>query len=811
MEIVHAQIMKTFVILTGFLSACFTSFGQLGELKGRVTDGNQKPVEYATALVLSAADSSMVKGGLTDTTGRFAINSLPLGAYRLRITALGFASFTSQFIMVSSHESVMDVGSIRLTAESKNLGEIIVKGERPVVEQSMGKLVLNVTNSFFKTATNALDVLRRAPGLLVNQDGAISVKGQYTPVVYIDGKQLPLTADELRGLAASDIDQVEVITNASAQFDGETRAVINIKLKRDKALGWKGSLYSGYRQNQRYTGGEVGGSATYKTKQWAYYGRVGYSLSNDYLLGLGRRVVQSSTGRTEFNNDQLYKWTSKPLTYQFSADLTANASHQFGVLVKGNATASTDQLTNLNQQTDYANERVNTVLLQTLNVNQSRNQSVAIDLNYKGKLNERGDELTVFLDYASYNTQKGQDFRNDYRSFEGIAQRSPMVMRGQFPSTIRIRSFRADYSHPFGKMGKFEAGTKLTWTTTDSDLRYDTLAAEGFVFDPSRSNHFLYDEKITAAYAQLSQEWGNTQLQAGLRVENTRSVGNSLTLNNSVDRSYFRWLPSVKVQQKLSETDMVSAGFSRKMRRPAFWELNPFTLYVDPYMYTEGNPFLLPVTNNTLDLTYTHRDVTFSLNYTLDKDVFVQLPIQDDQTKIVRYTRVNLDTQRRAWFDVAVTHALTKWWKTQHYAQLQYAQTQSAYPTGGLINTQAWSYYLDGRHTFTLGKGYNLDLSYYYSSPSASYIYTVASNGTLSLGLQKSVLKGRGNLQINANDLLNTYRELFYGQFANLDVWTLQKRNSRQLTLRFTYTFGRSTFNRNNRNSGSAEEEGRAR
>lgn len=475
-----ALIMKLFFSIALFLLTTLISFGQTGSLNGVVLDVNQKPVEFATVAVLPTTDSSMVKGSLTDTTGRFEISSLNGGTYRLRVTAMGFAPFTSQPITLTNDQPVVDLKTIQLTAESKTLGEVTVKGERPVVERSMGKLVLNVTNSFFKTATNALDVLKRAPGLIVNQEGAISIKGQYAPVVYIDGKQQPLTADELRGLAASDIEQIEVITNASAQFDGETRAVINIKLKRDKTLGWKSSLYSGYTQNHRYNGGELGGSATYKTRQWAYYGRVGYGLYNNYLEGLGRRVVRGETARTEFNNDELYKWTSKPLTYQFSADFTPKSAHQLGLMVKGNFTSAIDRLTNLNTQTDYTTTAVTTQLLQTLNVNESQNQSVAIDLNYKGKLNERGDELTAFADYASYNTRKGQDFRNDYRSPEGSTLRQPMVMRGQFPSTIMIRSFRADYTHPLGKSGRLELGTKWTWTTSDNDLRYDTLAAGGF-------------------------------------------------------------------------------------------------------------------------------------------------------------------------------------------------------------------------------------------------------------------------------------------------------------------------------------------
>jgi outer membrane receptor protein involved in Fe transport len=221
-----------------------------------------------------------------------------------------------------------------------------------------------------------------------------------------------------------------------------------------------------------------------------------------------------------------------------------------------------------------------------------------------------------------------------------------LIPEGKVCTTI-LQSFRADYEHPFGKVGKLQLGTKFTWTSSNNDLRYDTLGAGQWVYDPSRSNRFLYHETIVAGYAQVSREFGLVQIEAGLRIENTNTRGNSLTLDNVVDRSYFRWLPSLKLQRKLSETNTLSASFSRKMRRPAFWELNPFTLYIDPYTFTEGNPFLLPVTNNTADITFNHGDLSFSVNYTIDKGVFVQVPIQNDATNVLRYTRINLDMPPR--------------------------------------------------------------------------------------------------------------------------------------------------------------------
>lgn len=759
-------------LLTSALLICFlqVSVAQIAALRGRVLDSKQQPVEYATVTLLSGVDSTFIKGTLTDTTGRFVLPALAAGSFLIRITAVGLSSIMASPITLTTAE--YDLGVLTLQSGSQTLTEVIVKGERPVVERTMGRLVLNVTNSFFKTATNALDVLRRAPGLIVGQDGTISIKGQYAPVVYIDGLQQPLTADELRGLQAGDIDQIEVISNASAQFDGSTRAVINIKLKRDKTLGGKGSLYSTYVQNQRYNGGQFGGSSTYKTKKWAYYGRLDYSLTNNFLIGSNKRIIDTDSSQTVFAGASLLKRASQPLSYQFSADFSPAADQQIGLFVKGATTNQTDQLNSNSVQTDYtqSNTSATRTLLNTYDLDQTQSGNIAIDINYKGTLNKQGDQLSAFIDYASYQTAKTQNFRNDFLTAEQLPTRPPLVLFGQFPSSITIQSLRVDYVHPLGKKGKLEAGTKLTHTNTDNELRYDTLAGSLFVRDPTRSNRFLYDEQILAGYGQLSQEFGKTQLEAGLRVEDTRSMGNSLTLNNVVNRHYFRWLPTLKVQYKVGKQDILSMSYTRKLSRPNFYELNPFTLYLDPYSFTEGNPFLLPTTYTTADLTYQHGEVTISLNYQRTADAIVQMPFQDDKTRNIRYTRVNLDTQQSVWGDVSATQQITKKWKMQHYATVGYEQTISTYAPGQFINTGSWNAYVSGTHNFMLPKGYNLELNYYYASPRVSYIYYTKSTGTVSLGCQKTILANRGNLQLNLNDIFNNYREYFVSKYSNLDV-----------------------------------------
>ena len=780
-------------------------------LSGRVTDDKRKPVEFATVVVARTVDSVLVKGAITDTTGAFEINDLKAGVYTLKISSMGYKNLQIPDIVIDTVS--VSLGVITLRADTQTLSEVVVKGERPVVERSLGKLTLNVSNSFFKTATNALDVLKRAPGLRIDQSGAISLSGGITPVVYVDGKQQPMTADELNNLSPDDIEQIEIIPNASAQYDGETRAVINIKLKRNKTLGWKGNIYGGYTINRLYSGYVAGASATFKTKRMSWYGRVGYSLNNSFLSMKLRRVVRAGSNTTVFDGDALLHYPRRPLSYQVSTDYAIAKNHSVGLLVKGSFSKAneftTDQTTVTESNQSGMPNRIER--LATTNTSATNKADVALDVNYAGNMNERGTQLTANLDYAHYQTQQSQALASYFANQENVRTGDALTLFGQFPATIDIRSARIDFTHPVNNKTKFEAGAKISDTQTDNELIYDTLDAGGrYSRDLRRSNRFKYDEQIVAGYGQYSQEVGKFSYNAGLRLEQTIATGNSITLDQVVNRKFLRWLPSAQVLYKFNDEQSLSVSYARKMTRPSFYDLNPFQFYVNKYLYTEGNPFLLPTRRNVSNITYTHKTVNASLVYTVDRDFFTQMPVQNTQMNVLYYTRVNLDMFRSLSFDVSASHTLMKWWKIQHNVAVFYAQTKSVY-LDGLINNQLVSYYINGQQVFSLPNGFTVNIDYEYLSPTANQIYRTKPYWVTSLGLQKTVLKGLGSIQVNANDLFNSYRENFSGQFQDIDLTTQQKRNMQQATLRFTYNFGKSTYKQKAKTSGSAEEEGRAR
>ncbi len=781
-------------------------------LKGRVVDDQRKPVEFATVVLTSGLDSTrVVQATATDTTGDFELTGVPLGRYTLRISMLGYRAIRPTLLTVAA-ESTMALGLITLASSTQQLGEVTVTGERPAIERTLGKLTLNVSNSFFKTAPNALEVLRRAPGVRVDPLGGISLKGTVKPVVYLDGKQIPLTPEEIQALSTEDIEQVEILPNASAQFDGQTQAVINIKRRHDKTLGAQGSAYAGVSRNRLYGGYELGSSLTYKLKKLALYGRASYAETNKFLQANALRSVPDATSKTEFSTYTFLHYRERPLSYQFSADYSLTPKQTLGLQVQGLAKHETDQTTNITSVSrfDPAGALLSAYTLPSTTDATITPGSLAFDLNYRGVLDDKGSELVAYADYARYSINQQQVFRTAFPQGQNTL-RFPGQLLGDFPSSTRISALRTDYTHVIRPTITWSAGAKYSHTTTDNELRYDTLSENGSPRrDFSRSNHFLYDEKIVAAYASWAQTWGNTSIDAGLRSEFTRSTGNSLTLNNIVNRSYYRWLPSLQAQHKFDDQHTLAFTYSRKMWRPSFADLNPFQFYTSPYEYIEGNPFLLPATINSTELRYSVKDVTVTASYQLTRDQITQLPTQDPVTQVIRYTQANLDRVQTASLEVSAPFTITKWWKLQHTASFYHVNTRFA-TDAGLTPNKAWSFETYGQQIFSLPHDFTLEVSYDYRAPGVSSIYRNKSSGTVGFSAQKSVLKGQGNIQLNCSDLFNTYREAFSTQYNDIDVQTTQKRHIQKVALRFTYRFGKSTFTRKNRASGSVEEEGRAR
>ncbi len=778
-------------------------------IEGRVLNPDKTtPVEYATVLLLSANDSSLVKGATTDSVGNFTIeiNDAANARYFISISFIGYATYTGQpFGLPSNHEVL---NPIILSENSKELSEVVVQGEKLAVEVKLGKTVVNVDNSAFKTANTALDVLSRSPGVFVSGDGnSLSLKGNTSPTIIIDGKTVPITLDEVKSIPRENIEQIEIIANPTAEYEGDRKAIINIKLKREKTLGMNGSLYLGYGYN-RYSQYFTGINGSYKTRKLVFFGRYNYSNNNGFYGFESTRKIDNPSGMTEIALNSRDTYT--PIFHQYNAgvDYSLNDRHVLGIMAKGyvsgnnsNFVSETDVRTKKDDQTDFT-----VTELDTQNQNDVLATNQLINMNYRGTLGDNESQLTADLNYSGYQTQQEQKVRT---VSEQTPERPGNQITGNISSDLTLASARLDYSYPLENSG-LKLGTKASWVSSADNLDFDTLVNDQWTDDVRRSNQFDYKERILAGYFLYSHQFEKFEMQLGLRVEDTKTEGYSLTLNNTVNRHYARWLPSVLTQYKINNDHSMNLEYTRRLSRPNFRDLNPFTFYLDPFTYTEGNPFLLPTDIHKTSLAYNYREWATSVAYRHESDIISQMPFQDEETNITRFTRVNLDRLDAIAWDLWIPLQITRWYKLRPYMVATYNQYQSGYLTSS-FNRSRITYQTSIYNSFLLPKDFTVSLSFYYRSPSIENFVDMKSIYSISAGLNKKLWNGKGNLNINFNDIFYTLIERRSVAFENINLTSIQERGTQSLNVRLSYRFGRSTFNKRDRETGSSDEEKRVK
>jgi hypothetical protein len=426
------------LISSGRLVAQDSSSGIM--LRSSVVAESNEPLEFVQVVLFDTKDSlHAVQSTLTDSLGKFELRYVPIGDYVIRVRALGYAPVTSGPIKLTSSSEIQQHAPIRMQADKQSLGEVVVTGERPAVERTRGKMSLNIGNSFFRTAPNALEVLRRAPGVHVDPSGGITVRQGVVPIVYIDGKQIPVTTEQLLSLPTEDLEQVEVITNADARYDGETRAVINIRLKRDTNLGIKGNYYLGSSANQYYLGYDFGISSTYKTPKWAHYARMGYFESNGFLKAVANRQIIESSETSLFESTSFARLRARPLSYQYGADYSLSKTNTVGLVLQGSDSRRLDETDNVTElrvlrrgQTGYLNR------LPSNSLSNSHSNNLAIDLTYSGDFGAKGGKLRSAINHINYKTQQNQDFRVDFTGTTNNELRFPSTLLGNFGTTSPV-------------------------------------------------------------------------------------------------------------------------------------------------------------------------------------------------------------------------------------------------------------------------------------------------------------------------------------------------------------------------------------
>ncbi|MCU0404759.1 MAG: TonB-dependent receptor, partial [Chitinophagaceae bacterium] len=705
-----------------------------------------------------------------------------------------------------------------LTQDTKKLDEVVVTGKKPLIEQKIDRMVVNVDASPGNVGITALEVLERTPGVMVDKDGNISLKGKSGVMIMIDGKPTMLSAAEvtnlLRSLPSSQLDQLEVMTNPPAKFDAAGNAgVINIKTKKNKARGFNGSVTLGAGMGNEFRSNDAL-NLNFRKDKINVFANYSYNYNGGMNeMDINRRFVDAA-GHTTSYFDQHSKMQSvrQPQTLKLGMDLFASKKTTYGIVLTGMYNPSENESNGVTYIKDPLGE-VQTQM-NANSISEGLWKNAGINFNFRHQFDSTGREISADADYIAYDNFNEQLLSSYFYDKNGQPNASDEILKSTMPSTIKIGSVKVDYVHPLKNRMKLEAGIKSSYVLTDNDAVYENLINDEWVLDEERSNRFKYTENINAAYVnaskQFNKKWSG---QLGLRLENTIGEGNQVTTGETFDRNYTQLFPTAFVSYKQNDNNQFTASYGRRIQRPSYQDMNPFYFFIDKYTYQVGNPYLKPQFSHNIDLSHTFKGfLTTTLNYTNTSDIIMQVLEQDDASNSTYVQMSNIAKQQQIGLSVSAGMPVTKWWTTNVYMNGFYNKFEG--PINGTeVKLDAPGFLANMQNNFKFKKGWGAEMSAFYRSKTQEGVFTSESMGQISFAASKQIMKGKGSLRLNLRDPFDL--QMFRGssQYGTVDVDVRSQWDNRTVYMSFTYRFGKPIQGPQNRrkNGGAGEEQNRVK
>ncbi len=801
-----------FLIFTAFAFAQAPS----GTITGSVTDGgDQKIIDAATVALFNTKDSSLVKINLANKTGNFVFSQVPLGKYYLSATSTGRLKAYSQVIEIKD-ASTVPIGNLQLKENEKTLNEVKVEIKKPFIERKIDRTVINVDASIANAGTTALEVLEKAPGVTVDKDGNVSLKGKAGVMIMLDGKPSYLSGQELanllKNMPSSSIDQIEIMTNPSAKYDAAGNSgMINIKTKKNKMKGMNGSISTTILQS-RYTKTNNSFNINYRTGKVNLFGNYSYSLwqskQESYIF---RKFRNTNTKQVEtiFDQHTSTKRSSQYQNLKAGMDFYANKKTTIGIVFSGyvnpskeNGLSQTD-LNNANNQTDS--------IVMANNLNKGKSDNFGTNLNLRHVFDSAGKEFTIDADYLTYYQTADQSLLSNFLNPDLSVRRYPSQLLGNLPSKVNIYSAKTDFTFPLKKTAKIETGLKTSYVTTDNDALYQNNTSGGWVVDEGKTNHFIYKENINAAYINFSQQIKKWGVQVGLRAENTNSkghqAGNSTRPDSIFTKNYTNLFPTVYVSYAANKKNTFSVNYGRRIDRPGYQDLNPFYYFLDEYTYEVGNTLLQPQFSDNFELSHTYNGfLTTTLNYSEIHHVFTEVLKQITSERKTFQTNENIASKSNVGLAVSANFPVTKFWTTNIYTNLSH-DTYKGELSGGILNVENTMFLSNISNQLKFKKGWSAELSGFYRSKGIEGQIVINPMWRLDAGLQKQILKNKGSLKLSVRDFFQSQNFSGSVNYQDIDVRIKNTRDSRTVSLTFSYRFGKPMQNQRSRKTGGASDE----
>lgn len=695
--------MKKILLCLLIIGLSFRVYAQTFNVSGHVRNQQNEAVAFAAISINHAKDSSLVKADVADEQGTYKIGGIPQGNYFLRITAVGQQMFHSPGFQVIDKD--VDMAAIRLSAESRQLNEVKVTGTKPLIEVKNDRMVFNVEGSINATGSTALELLQRSPGVQVDRDDNILVRGKTGVRIYIDGRPSPLSgkdlASTLKSMNSADIEAIEIITNPSAKFDAAgDLGIINIRLKKNAKLGTNGNVSIGtmFGTTPKYNASL---NLNHREKKVNVFGTYGFNQGAWHNTTYDDQVLSNIA----YNKIWHGVWRDTSHNAKIGADYFIDSKNTLGFSVNG-------RVSNHNgggESETFISKRMNptadSLLLSSQTSNPEKNRNLNANLNYR-YADTTGHEFNFDADYGRFSSRGISYQPNKY--FFKTTSNEPLERNyvSKTPVDITIKSIKVDYEQPF-KKGKLGYGVKLSDVKSDNTFNFYNVVQNVEKIDTNRSNRFKYLERVYAGYinynVSLGKKW---DIQAGLRAEHTKSLGDLTSYKHNdldkVDTTYLNFFPSGALSFRASKNHTWNINYSRRINRPSYQNLNPFEYRIDELVYSKGNPFLKPEYANSFKLSHVYKGkLTTSFGYRRTRFPVVGLRIPYDSSRTYFITQ-NLDYSQGFSLDISITTPITKWWEVYFNFSGYHNLWKAALDNGIIVNNRTTAFNFNGQNTFKL-------------------------------------------------------------------------------------------------------------
>lgn len=789
-----------------FFAFSFTHAQSKYVISGKVIqEGDDTPLEFVNVIAFKEKDSSFVLAVISDGTGQFKLDDLSSGDYFVRFKFIGFADKVISHVSLTGSTKKVDLGQIELSL-SNTLGEVVVKSEEKLIENTVDKRIYNVDQDLTSKGGSLTDVLNNVPSVDVDQDGNVSLRGNSGVNILIDGRQSVSTKSTLETIPASSIERIEIINNPSAKYNPEGMAgIINIVLKKNTLRGINGNVDLSYATGNQYS---VATGINYRNKN------VNFFTNYNYRVSQGFNTANRMRTRLVNDENELLDQTSSGNrgrgghTAKIGADFTLKTNHVLGVSVSGmfrdkSGTGIVNNSLSYNDILSSYNERSNDETEESNNMD--------ANLNYRWRFQKDKGDLTFDFTESIGNEKELGLYKQTYFDQNYIVNNTPLLRQNQInPSKFSIFSGQMDLTRNFKHNIRFETGAKAM-INEDRNTQYretynDSLDA--FMPDLNINNDFKLNQQTYAVYGIVGHEIKKFKYQVGLRLEQTFMNPVLLTTNQSYKNDYLSLFPSAHVSYELSKKGVINLSYSRRINRPSGYELNPFPSYTDPYNLRKGNPALKPEYINSIELGYNKDWKKLSLiaiGYFRQSLNVIQRVVQYYPDGTGASTYANINQRYNFGVEAIVVYSPFDWWKntlSSNFFQTKYQDSDKNL----VSNSSGFSGSVKLMTSFSLWKKTTtIQVNGNYNLPMISPQGKMLPRASADITLQRTLLKGNLTLGLRVSDIFNTrsfYMDLTSGGVHQISNFKWQ---TRRLYLTLSYRFGKLKESKDSKNRGGGQ------